>query len=365
MKHDVLLFSDHHAHNHSYKSSRLEHHILPGIYNSRLLDSCDVLYEIAQYVKDNQIKTVIFAGDLFHVRENVPMDVLTATYKAIKAIAMPGVRLFMIPGNHDYADRLGKIHALDALTKVPNITIIDKPKFIYHVLDKDEYGDFGIRFHFVPYSDFKQDYLDAFEGLPEYSDKIDVLISHVGIQGAMVGADYVLIGDNDLSINEIPLDKFDACFFGHYHKHQQLAKNAWYIGATQQHNWGDVGCRRGFLHVTLEENKAPIIKQIETNAPKFIKINDKDQDTSDIRPCDFVKVMYPMDKKIFDKLPSEHAELVPTQVVNLNTLDDEQIIPEDSLNPYAMVSHWVKNMGKDEESENLGKELLKEAEDKQ
>lgn len=361
MKHDVLLFSDHHAHNHSYKSSRLEHHILPGIYNSRLLDACDVLYEIAEYVKDNKIKTVIFAGDLFHVRENVPMDVLSATHAAIRAIANAHeeVDLIMIPGNHDYSDRLGKIHSLKVFKDVSFVTILDKPTSYFQI---DKYGD-RINFYFVPYSDFKQDYLDAFEGFSTSTDT-NVLIAHAGIQGAMVGADYVLIGDNDLSINEIPLDKFDACFFGHYHKHQQLAKNAWYIGATHQHNWGDVGCRRGFLHVTLEDNKAPVIKQIETSAPKFIKINDKDQDTSDIRPCDFVKVMYPMDKKTFEKLPSEHAELVPTQVVNLNTLNDEQIIPEDSLNPYAMVSHWVKNMGKDEESENLGKELLKEAEEK-
>ncbi len=356
MKHDVLLFSDHHAHNHSYKSSRLEHHILPGIYNSRLLDSCDVLYEIAQYVKDNQIKTVVFAGDLFHVRGEGSYDCITAVYTAIMAIANVCENLIMVPGNHDYSDREGKIHALRIFIGVPNITVVDKPKTLL---------EDGVAWHLLPYSDFKQDYKDGLAGFGNKEGFVNILIGHAGIQGAMVGADYVLIGDSDLSINEIPLDKFDACFFGHYHKHQQLAKNAWYIGATHQHNWGDVGCRRGFLHVTLEDNKAPVIRQIETNAPKFIKINDKDQDTSDIRPCDFVKVMYPMDKKTFEKLPSEHAELVPTQVVNLNTLDDEQIIPEDSLNPYAMVSHWVKNMGKDEESENLGKELLKEAEDKQ
>jgi len=354
--HEFVIFSDHHAHNHKYGAVRRE--LVRGnqstVHNSRLLDSVAVINEIAEYVKNNNIRTTIFAGDLFHTRGTVPTDVYNLTYEAVRGI--PG-EVIMIPGNHDFADRDGKVHSLEPFKDM--MAVYDVP------WSCSGYGDLSICFHFVPYSDIKGKIVKDIAELPIVPGIPNVLIGHAGIQGAKVGSDYVLVNDSDMEITDIDLTRFTACFFGHFHKHQMLARNAWYVGATHQHNWGDAGCRRGFLHVTIRDGKT-LIKQIESSAPKFVNISSLEE--FDINSNNFVRLH--MDVPTDAKLEQYTKKLGYPQKIEVISPAEEGVADEDNvfdldintLIPSHLVSYWNTLHGRDDSLAKLGLEILAEAE---
>ena len=239
MRHDIILFSDHHAHNFTYGATK-ELWRDGNLHNSRLLDSVRVLYEIGDYVKQHdEIDCVLFGGDLFHKRNIFNTDVFNLTFKAIQEMAEK--RIYMIPGNHDFGNRVGSLHSLQPFDAIDNVIVVDTAQ------SYDIANDLYISF--VPYSDSKDRIVQGFNKCLkdiENAGEHCLLLAHCGVQGAKVGSDYVLVHDGDISLDDVPYSSYDAFFFGHYHRHQKLCDKAWFIGATHQHNCGEVGCVRGF-----------------------------------------------------------------------------------------------------------------------
>lgn len=231
----ILLFSDFHAHNWTYNSK-----VVPtpaGLRNSRLLNQVDVLAEIRNDAISEKVDCVIFCGDMFHTRGKVPTTVFNEIFSAIALLAEV-VPVYMIPGNHDFADRAGNTHALQPFNEIPNV----------RVLENDHLHLKGCSFYFLAYQEDPQDFLDKLENAKE----ADFLIAHQGVQSGIVGSNLVLMNQHELDPKDLvePLSRFKRCFFGHYHKHQQIAgMNAYYVGATQQHEWSDANDfeNRGWL----------------------------------------------------------------------------------------------------------------------
>lgn len=356
-EYDVLLFSDHHAHNHKYGSKRREHNFLPGLFNSRLLDACAVLDEITAYLKEHpEIRIVIFGGDMFHIRGNVPMDVLALTHISIRRMAEVVDHMFMLPGNHDYEDREGKVHALEIFEGIPGVHVISSPT-------KKELCP-GLTGFFVPYSDDKKVTLEAMQSFLVDEENTNIFVGHTGFKGAKVGSDFVLINESDLSIKEFESKNYDASFFGHFHKHQTLAKNCWYIGATHQHNWGDCEDERGFVHAKISKDSTTV-KHVKTNAPQFVKITKKAQLKED-HSRDYCRILLSLSDTAKEKAIKSLNNPVVFEVVvpaeTKETEDEEFELPEDTLDPMNMVQFWTDMQGKSEELAALGKEILAEAE---
>jgi DNA repair exonuclease SbcCD nuclease subunit len=163
-----------------------------------------------------------------------------------------------------------------------------------------------------------------------------VLLAHLGIQGARVGSDYVLVSDTDIGVGDIPRDKFNACFFGHFHEHQLLFENGWFVGATLQHNWGDACGSRGFLDVTVTDAQVSVT-QIPTCAPKFITVRYEDALPS--YGADFVRILLPEGvdtAAVQEKYPT--ATLVPSAGA---ASSEEFELTETQLSPEAALVAWV------------------------
>jgi len=330
---EFLVFSDHHAHTFPFGAKEVPHE--GHFVNSRLFAAYEVIKEIDAFAREHGIKNVFFCGDLFHVREAVPTVALNLMYDAIRDMS---AKVRMIPGNHDYSDREGMVHSLHV--------------FAHQVFDWSTSRSITvpgsrrdlIRYSFVPYTDDRDKAVKEIKELAELTkpDEPHVLFAHLGIQGARVGSDYVLVSDTDLSVGDIPWQKFTACFFGHYHEHQQLFQNGWYVGASHQHNWGDVNSRRGFLHVKLYTDHVTF-EHIETSAPKFILCK---EDHEAAHPQDFVRLL--TQKKhtpteldeLRKKSGSQNCEVmyVPPEVAQT-----AMELSEENLSPSAMVVAWVKS----------------------
>lgn len=338
---ELLVFSDHHAHPFPYGAKEVLH---GGVLtNSRLIAACDVLKQMESYAKTHSIKTVVFGGDLFHTRESVSTDAYNATLDALRPL-VSGRRTFLLTGNHDYHDREGLVHSLHGLKFWgKDVQVVDWTSSHTFRLR----GVRGDHYHlcFVPYTEDRAKAVQTLKTLGEYkADGPKVLFAHLGMQGAKVGSDYVLVNDGDVTVSDVPSDAFAGCLFGHYHQHQKLFRNGWYIGASHHHTWGDVNTQRGFLHVRVYVDSIDF-EFVETNSPRFIAVREDELDTVDIRMQDFVKVF--TSKRLSDegstavrkKAKAENCEVVyvPPEIKLKDIELDEQ-----QLAPAAMVETWVK-----------------------
>lgn len=268
-----IVWSDHHIHKFPYGSAIVDTDEY-GPCNSRLLDSVQCLEQMSDYAVANGIDTFVFTGDLFHKRTVLDVQTYQMAHEYLDRISgrIDNSTIFLMPGNHDYADRHGVTHSLSSLSAdLPNGSkrvVMNEATYLPLSTDMNTVG------YFVPYSDDRAVLKAAFDKHAAVRDglmsdaKDSFLFFHCGIQGAKVGSDYVMQHDSDCSLGDLHTEKYDLAIGGHYHEHQYLNANTLYVGAMLQHNWGDVGSKRGFLVVERGPN-GWATKQIETKAPKF------------------------------------------------------------------------------------------------
>lgn len=357
---EFLAFSDFHGHNFRYGARREDHPELAGKYNNRLLDGIAVLAELRDYAIANYINLVVFGGDLLHRRGSLPTDAVVAIKNELAKFREYGIDIVGIPGNHDYADRAGDIHSLQFLHDC--MVVLDKP---------GEYCDIrqDLRIIAVPYTDKLEDakaYLKEAHANVS-SDRQNLLLVHLGMQGARVGSDYVLVADSDIQVDDVDADLFDLCLFGHYHQHQQLFKNGWYIGATYQHNWGDANTSRGFLHVRMEDGNVSF-DHVETQAARRFYVLSADDTEHSPRPGDFVKYKLSANE-IEDEVRAKYESAgAVVSVVDPPMPAVDMELPDDYLDPQAIINSWVDSHTEDMSEEErefikrLGKQFLAEAE---
>lgn len=345
---ELLVFSDHHAHPFPYGSQEVMHNGV--LTNSRLVDACLVLDQMREYADAHKIQTIVFGGDLFHTREAVSTDAYNLTTHHLARLISNRCAYLMV-GNHDYFDREGKVHALEGLKLwgrkwADRLSIVDwgQGHCDLHERHQGFRGD-AYDLCFVPYTEDRQ---LAANTIKSHADlKVDgpkLLFAHLGMQGAKVGSDYVLVSDGDIGVDDIPYQKFAGCLFGHFHQHQPLFPNGWYIGASHQHNWGDVNTKRGFLHVRVYIDHIEF-EQIESNAARFIAVNEADLATTVLREKDFVKILTekrlsPVDADAIRKTTkSTNCEVIyvpPKVKLQAVELDEKHLTPE------TMIATWVQ-----------------------
>lgn len=359
-----LAFSDLHAHSFNYGSSRVYVHDTAygqAYTNSRLVDAIEVMKQMRRYCYIHRIHTVLFGGDLFHTHGTLKADVLSLVAAELKNFSATGIEVIMIPGNHDYLDKYGHFHSLATLAS----SMLEKSRV--RVLDMPVYTtttDRTICLVAVPYIEDRARLMKELNQLSNIGtgDRPKVLLAHLGFQGARVGSDYILVKDDDLSVNDIDWSKFDLCLFGHYHQHQQLFQNGYYIGAPLQHNWSDAGTTRGFLDIegTLVGTKYEWkITQIESDAPKFHVIRAND-DTSHIKERDFVTYV----KEPGEETPNLTFKSTTLEIKETAVSKEELTVELDAskLSPLDMIDPWVDSTAGEEREDlkKLGKELLAE-----
>lgn len=350
-----LVFSDFHAHNFAEGASRVEHEVLPGLFNSRLIAAGKAIDQICDYAKDNGIELVLFAGDMFHSRSKLDVDVVNVLHYHLRKLS-ECTTVYAIAGNHDYADKFGNIHSLSPLAD--SIRILEGNGCVGLTEVGSQYTQ--ILISGVPYTDSLEEAKIRLQRSADFGILGDeaaykILLAHLGMQGAKVGSDYVLIEKTDIQVSDVPYDSFDVCLFGHFHEHQQLFGNGWYVGATFQHNWGDANTKRGFLDITLDKGKKPVIKQIECEAPPKYWVLDK-SNAKKLKPLireqDLVRITD--DTKSDDIVCSELQEIPKAA----KETKEEVELPVNTLDPRNMIEFWVKDKQGSDDLIELGKSIL-------
>lgn len=189
----------------------------------------EIFRQAIEKIKSLKLDVLYFVGDWFDSRKYQGLSTLKATAIIFKMFADEGVKLRIIPGNHDKPDYHSEDSYLDIFEHYPNI---------YIVRDHEYFEEGDVRVHMIPFFDEKESYaqyLDiAYESL---SDVCNILLTHVAVNGVKNNDGSEM--EDVVGLNQFT-DHFDFTFIGHYHDYQELANGSIvYIGSSHQHNFGE------------------------------------------------------------------------------------------------------------------------------
>jgi DNA repair exonuclease SbcCD nuclease subunit len=230
-----LIFSDLHAHN--YKS-----YARNG--KSRLDVTLGILDHLWEYCDNNVIERIIFPGDLYHLQQLLPTEVVNAMVGKFIELAdkYPNIKCLAISGNHDYATK--NLLNKPAVTALTHIAAVAPNNFIlldntYIVWDKDVI--FG-----VPYYEFPEHYNIALAAINELAKSVKGSFNKIlMIHQTPNGLPNTFI-PSDTDVNDPLYDEFQDVFCGHIHDRQEITDKFTLVGTPNQNTVDDAGKEKGF-----------------------------------------------------------------------------------------------------------------------
>lgn len=252
----ALIFSD--IHIHFYKQFNE---------NGRRMQSgiafINYLFKLADA---NGISYILFAGDLHNNMQIIATKVVKALAACFQAnfTAYPNIKFICISGNHDFADKnlidAPGDSAMDYLAAVFENFILLQHYSQYHTLR-------GNVITGVPYYNYPEHFRKALElaGNVACSPGSNVfLLMHQSVASG-------LPIDDDIMCTDTLFNPFTMVFNGHIHTNKQVADFFINVGSPMHRDAGDVGQRRGFWIVDLDEPLETIsFMDITDKYPQFI-----------------------------------------------------------------------------------------------
>lgn len=204
-------------------------------------------------LNNHQARHLVVAGDFLHQAKSI--DDMTAHIVAymLQDIAQHFASIHIIAGNHDYAHE--NYSLLSLFEMIDNIKVVKANSIRYAIID-------GLKIALMGWCKDPK-YMKYMMGM---LDKVDVLIGHAEIQGA-------LNNDNQPNPHGLDAGLFKAIpltLLGHWHKRQQIGNgNIFYIGSPLQHNFGE--CTNPTGYCLLDQSGDIQFVDIGV-APKFMDL---------------------------------------------------------------------------------------------
>jgi DNA repair exonuclease SbcCD nuclease subunit len=288
----LAIFSDLHVH--AWSEHSVDDHGVP----SRLRHCVNVLQQVRSYCEDHHIFDVLFGGDLFHKRGVLYTLPYNLVVEELASWKRSGINLRANVGNHDLADRSGKVHALQALRSADLLDTVGDDGWRSWTLDRGLVDVTAVAY--CPDATELRRRTDAALEDRAKLGRADFTVGlfHHGFKGARVGTSLEYVVKEDASPDEYAKE-FTAMFSGHYHAHQEigLQGNAWYVGSPMEFVRNETS-PKGFLVLDTEDAE---IERVDLQLPRFVKITgeeiaDKDFDVRSHVRGNYVDV-------VFDELP--------------------------------------------------------------
>jgi DNA repair exonuclease SbcCD nuclease subunit len=239
--------------------------ILPSGINSRLQVGLDAIDQIATAAKGH---VLVIAGDLFHTREEISVQVLYRAGEAIRRAASVCKEVLILVGNHDQHLKDGRVHSLGTFQS-DNVRVIDKPELI----DIDGFG----RVVFMPYTHDYEEFGREYKKLAEVPFKSGLSILHADITGFEMNSGFMstkgITPEFALEVGG-PMKLISLCISGHYHKPQKFGDlDVYYVGSPYQMDRSEAGHEKRYLVVSpdLSVESVPIV-----GLPVFRKVTLKE-----------------------------------------------------------------------------------------
>jgi len=243
--------------------------------SSRLLDFLKALDQVVDYALENKVDLVLFCGDAYKSRE--PTQTQQREFaKRINRLSTNGVPNFLLIGNHDLPNAIGKAtttEIFDTLT-VKNVYVSNRPQ-IHRIATKS--GEVQIvslpwlrrsalltreESKNLTFEQINQRLQQALTRvIADKAQELDpglpsVLAAHVWVTGAQVGSESSMtIGqEHTLLLSNVSHPAFDYIALGHVHRHQVLSQSppVVYAGSLERLDFSEVEDEKGFYLVDIE-----------------------------------------------------------------------------------------------------------------
>lgn len=176
---------------------------------------------MVKYAVDSNIKTIIFAGDLFDSRQFQRQSILRAFDTMLGMFDNAGLFLHFFAGNHDKTVYADDFSFLTIFRHYPNTAFYEK---------ETDVNINGIEITFMPFwdDDILIPKLIAHKGG-------DLLISHFAMDGS------VNLGHSikKPALNVKLLSKWKSVKLGHYHNYVEITPNITHMASFMQNNYGE------------------------------------------------------------------------------------------------------------------------------
>jgi len=211
------------------------------------------------YLKENDIKTVIHAGDLMDRRKYVNFNILNQIRtRFMNRLQEEGIELHCILGNHDvYYRNTNVINSIRELFG-DDLILYEEPA----VINFD-----GLDIALLPWV-CKENYDQSIDFIKTVSAPI--LIGHLELQGY----DVMRGVKHENGMNPVLFNRFEKVLSGHFHCRQEK-DNIYYMGTQYQITFADLHEEKGFHILDTDTREIEFV----TNPHKMfhaIKYNDKD-----------------------------------------------------------------------------------------
>ena len=233
--------------------------------------SKDVLWSARKTLKiAKQISCdMIFGlGDLFDNRDAISLESLYMAHEIFQESKSMGIDWMWFPGNHDmHMKHNWNKNSLLSINK--NVEVINKTA----TLKMD-----GIDFMILPYIHDHAGYnmvLTEMEQKAEPNLENTILLTHVGTNKARLNSCFMAKNWSD---TDLTATKFKRIYTGHYHIHQQVGDNTWYIGSPIPLRSEEGGVPHGIIVYDTIKRTHQFVN--------LMALNDKD------RPADYIMIKY-------------------------------------------------------------------------
>lgn len=218
-----------------------------------------LLEDVVSYVSENKIEVICHLGDFFDVRTNINLISLKAVKERFLApLERLGVKLHIIPGNHDCSYR----HSVEAnsvslvFNEFKNVSVYNEPTVV-------DFVD-GTNLLMVPWIG-KDDEKKFISMVDELSLKTEICCGHFEFSSFLYQAGIVASHGMD---SKMFTPKFDVILSGHYHA-KSTSGNVTYLGTQYDLSWADYEDKK-FFHILDTETKE--LESIENPKRIYFKI---------------------------------------------------------------------------------------------
>lgn len=316
-----LVFSDLHLHNWGDFSQPDD---VTG--NSRLTMQIEALGKMLS-IAEQEGRTVLFLGDLFHQRGRVATNVMNWAVKTITD--HPDVEIIAIEGNHDnVSNSIHSESSMEVLRHLPNITLVE---------EMDTFSNDGDLITALSYG---EEYAEIKEYLK--STRANILIGHLGVEGAKGAGESKL--DGAFSAGDFTQGNFGLVLLGHYHKRQKLADGVFYVGNPVAQDFGDAGQEKGYMTFEVVDGEAtqPVFHKLDF--PQFIKVTKDNvvqyQDLEALAKDNYVRVVLPESAIKETTLKGEELPDNLRLEKQVEVSNDSRLDVEDGTDVVSVVKAW-------------------------
>ena len=314
---------------------------------SFLEDQVRLLCQVEEIARNEQADAVLIAGDVYQ-KASPQSEAMAAFDQFITRLKSMGLRVFVISGNHDSAQRISYFSSLLKQTGVYVSEAFDGR--LQQVTLQDGYGEIVVSL--LPflkpvqvrqfYPDEKiETYQDAMQTVLRHSPvepaKRNVLVCHQFITGAEISdSEEKTLGGLD-NIDASVFADFDYVALGHIHKPQKCTRETLrYAGSLMKYSFSEVNQKKSVTVVEMGEKGNVIVHTVPLNAPHDMRLVEGFLDEVMALPYseDYVWVT------LRDELPPPDARVTVSTVfpnmmkfsiLNSKTKTDEDILAKEQM----------------------------------